>query len=99
MALLNLLLLITMIVHITLAGKAKTVREKKPSTPLSLWMIKATPSEESTTTVTKDTSKTEKFSYKYDSYDDKGNWTQRTSYNEKGKPVKVIKRTISYYKD
>jgi hypothetical protein len=60
---------------------------------------KGDPSEESTTTVTKDTSKTEKFSYKYDSYDDKGNWTQRTSYNEKGKPVKVIKRTISYYKD
>ena len=56
-------------------------------------------SEESTTTVTKDTSKTEKFTYKYDNYDDKGNWIQRTTYNEKGKPIKVIKRTIAYYKD
>jgi len=60
---------------------------------------KGDPSEESTTTVTKDTAKTEKFTYKYDNYDDKGNWTQRTNYNEKGKPVKVIKRTITYYKD
>jgi len=60
---------------------------------------KGDPSEESTTTVTKDASKTEKFTYKYDDYDDKGNWTQRTSYNEKGKPVKVIKRTITYNKD
>lgn len=56
-------------------------------------------SEESTTTVTKDTSKTEKFTYKYDKYDDKGNWIQRTTYNEKGKPVKLTKRIVTYYKD
>lgn len=43
--------------------------------------------------------KTEKTSFKYDSYDDKGNWTQRTTYNEKGKPTKITKRTITYYKD
>lgn len=56
-------------------------------------------SEESRTTVMKDSTKTEKFTYKYDSYDDKGNWTQRTTYNEKGKPVKLTKRTVSYYRD
>jgi hypothetical protein len=56
-------------------------------------------SEESRTTVTKDSAKTEKFTYKYDSYDDKGNWIQRTTYNEKGKPVKLTKRTVTYYKD
>jgi len=55
--------------------------------------------EESRTTVTKDSSKTEKFTYKYDSYDDKGNWLQRTTYNEKAKPIKVTKRTFTYYKD
>ena len=37
--------------------------------------------------------------YRYDSFDDKGNWTQRTEMDEKGKPVKITKRTITYYKD
>jgi hypothetical protein len=54
---------------------------------------------EETTTTTKDSAKTEKFTYKYDSYDDKGNWTQMTTYNEKGKPIKLTKRVFTYYKD
>ena len=52
-----------------------------------------------TTRVMKDSSKTETVVYKYDSYDDKGNWTQRTTYDDKGKPTKISKRTITYYKD
>ncbi|MFI5185344.1 MAG: hypothetical protein ACHQF0_01320 [Chitinophagales bacterium] len=55
--------------------------------------------EESDMTVTKDSTKNETFTYKYDSYDDKGNWTQRTTYNDKGKPTKIIKRTYTYYKE
>jgi hypothetical protein len=55
--------------------------------------------ESTTTTVMKDSTKTETVSYKYDSYDDKGNWTQRTTYNDKGKPTKIVKRTLTYYKD
>jgi hypothetical protein len=55
--------------------------------------------ETTTMTVIKDSTKTETTSYKYDSYDDKGNWTQRTTYNDKGKPTKIIKRTVTYYKD
>ena len=51
------------------------------------------------TTHMKDTTKTETKTYKYDNMDEKGNWTQRTEYNEKGKPVKIEKRTITYYKD
>ena len=47
----------------------------------------------------KDSTKTETKTYKYDNMDEKGNWTQRTEYNEKGKPVKIEKRTITYYKD
>lgn len=42
-------------------------------------------------------SKTEKKTYKYDNYDDKGNWTQRTTYDDKGKPTKVVKRSLTYY--
>lgn len=37
--------------------------------------------------------------YKYDSFDDKGNWTQRTQSDENGKPEKITKREITYYKD
>jgi hypothetical protein len=55
--------------------------------------------EEVSTTREKDSTKTEKMTYKYDSFDDAGNWTQRTTYNEKGKPSKIIKRTFTYYKD
>ena len=55
--------------------------------------------EEVSTTREKDSTKTEKMTYKYDSFDDTGNWTQRTTYNEKGKPSKIIKRTFTYYKD
>jgi len=60
---------------------------------------KGDPIEEIATTREKDSTKTEKMTYKYDSYDDKGNWTQRTTYNEKGKPSKIIKRTFTYYND
>ena len=60
---------------------------------------KGDPIEEVSTTRQKDSTKTEKMTYKYDSYDDKGNWTQRTTYNEKGKPSKIVKRTFTYYKD
>ena len=55
--------------------------------------------EEVSTTREKDSTKTEKMTYKYDSFDDAGNWTQRTTYNEKGKPSKIVKRTYTYYKD
>ena len=54
-------------------------------------------SEETTTTLEKDISKTEKFTYKY-VLDDKGNWTERTAYNNNGKPTKITKRMITYYK-
>ena len=54
--------------------------------------------EMNSTTITKDSTIHKKETYTYDSYDDKGNWTEKTTYNEKGKPVKVVKRTIIYYK-
>jgi hypothetical protein len=60
---------------------------------------KGDPIDEVSTTREKDSTKTEKMTYKYDTADDQGNWTQRTTYNEKGKPTKVVKRTITYFKD
>ncbi len=50
-------------------------------------------------TVTKDSTTDKVTSYKYDSFDDKGNWTQRTEMDKNGKPVKITKREITYYKD
>ena len=58
---------------------------------------KGDPIEETTTTLDKGVSKTETLTYKYEGTDDKGNWLQRTTYNDKGKATKVVKRTITYY--
>ena len=55
--------------------------------------------EEHSTTREKDSTTTQNLTYKYDSYDDKGNWTQRTTYNDKGKPTSILRRIITYYKD
>lgn len=58
---------------------------------------KKDPSEETTMTVSKDGTKNEKKTFTYDSFDEKGNWTQRTTLNEQGKPTKITKRTFVYY--
>jgi hypothetical protein len=55
--------------------------------------------ESSTKEVTKDSTINKTTKYRYDSFDDKGNWTQRTEMDGTGKPVKIVKRTITYYKD
>ena len=54
-------------------------------------------SEEEYTYVADGQSKAEKKTYKYDNYDDKGNWTQRTTYDDKNKPTQVVKRSLMYY--
>jgi len=55
--------------------------------------------ETTTKEVTKDSTINKTTSYRYDSFDDKKNWTQRTEMDEKRKPVKITKRTIIYYKE
>jgi hypothetical protein len=54
--------------------------------------------ERSSKNVMKDSTVNKTKKYKYDSFDDKGNWTQRTESDENGKPVKITKREITYYK-
>jgi hypothetical protein len=46
----------------------------------------------------KDSAVTKMTTYKYDSYDEQGNWTQRSVYDEKGKLTKVIRRAYVYFK-
>jgi len=44
----------------------------------------------------KDSATTTLTAYKYSDWDDHGNWLQQTTYNEKGKATKIIRRTITY---
>jgi hypothetical protein len=37
--------------------------------------------------------------YKYNGFDSQGNWIERTEFDKNGKPVKITKREISYYKE
>jgi hypothetical protein len=62
-------------------------------------VVESTYKEIKTDSTKKDSTITTVTKYSYDTFDDKGNWTQRTEMNEKGKPVKIVKRTITYYKE
>ena len=52
----------------------------------------------SSTNVTKDTTTTTVTKYTYETHDDMGNWTQRTTWNDKGKATAITKRTYTYRK-
>jgi hypothetical protein len=44
----------------------------------------------------KETTKITSNTYTYQDYDSHGNWTQRTTLDDKGKPTKIVKRIITY---
>ncbi len=48
--------------------------------------------------VTKDSTTTKVTKYTYDSHDEMGNWTQRTTWDDKGKATAVTKRKYTYRK-
>ncbi|MEO7835270.1 MAG: hypothetical protein ABIR50_08115 [Ginsengibacter sp.] len=54
--------------------------------------------EETSMTVTKDSTINKVTTYKYDGMDANGNWTEKTEIDANGKPVKITKREITYYK-
>lgn len=62
-------------------------------------VVESTYKEVKTDSTKKDTTITTVTKYRYDTFDDKGNWTQRTEMDKDGKPVKIVKRTITYYKE
>ncbi len=62
-------------------------------------MIESTYKEVKTDSTKKDTTITTVTKYRYDTFDDNGNWPQRTEMDKDGKPVKIVKRTITYYKE
>lgn len=57
---------------------------------------KGNPIADNSTTLTKGVSKTEANTYKYQ-LDEKGNWTMRTTINDKGKTTSITKRKITYF--
>ena len=59
---------------------------------------KNNPIETTEKNVTKDSTTNTVIRYKYDSFDNQGNWTQRTEIDVNGKPKKITKREITYYK-
>jgi len=51
-----------------------------------------------TMSMVKDSTKYDTTMYRYDKYDEQGNWIQRITLTASGKPNKIIKREITYYK-
>jgi len=54
--------------------------------------------EVSNTNITKDSTTTTVTKYTYETHDEMGNWTQRTTWNDKGKATAITKRTYTYRK-
>ncbi len=54
--------------------------------------------ERSNTNVGKDSTTTTVTKYTYEAHDDMGNWTQRTTWNDKGKATSITKRTVNFRK-
>lgn len=73
-------------------GKVKTSSTSK-------YNEKGELTENSNTTVTKDSTTTTITKYTYDTHDEKGNWTQRTTWDDKGKATKITKRVYTYRKE
>lgn len=48
--------------------------------------------------VTKDSTINTFIKYKYNGFDGQDNWIERTEFDKNGKPVKITKREITYYK-
>ena len=54
--------------------------------------------EVSNTNITKDSTTTKVTKYTYDAHDEMGNWTQRTTWDDKGKATAITKRKYTYRK-
>ena len=74
---------------LTYSGKVK-LNDKKDIAMLDETIVTTDPKTK------KDSTKNTVTTYTYDGWDAHGNWTQQTSVNEKGKPIKIVKRIILY---
>lgn len=84
--------------HKMLESTVKDSVGKVANTNTAKYNDKGEPIERSNTTYKNDTATTKITKYTYESHDDMGNWTQRTEWDDKGKAVKIVKRTYMYRK-
>jgi len=71
---------------------------KTKQTFASKYNDKGEATENTNTTITKDSTTTKVTKFTYETHDDMGNWTQRTAWDDKGKATAVVKRTYTYRK-
>jgi hypothetical protein len=70
-------------------GKVKTLNKY-------MYNDKGEQIESSSANTVKDSTTTKVTKYTYDTHDEKGNWTQKTTWDDKGKATKITKRTYTY---
>ena len=78
---------------------AKDSVGKTKSSSLYKYNDKGEQVEASNTNITNDSTTTKVTKYTYETHDEMGNWTQRTSWDDKGKATAVVKRTYTYRKE
>jgi hypothetical protein len=84
--------------HLFLSFVMKDSVGKVKNTSTAKYNDKGEQIESSNTEITKDSTTTKVTKYTYESHDDMGNWTQRTTWDEKGKATGITKRTYTYKK-
>jgi len=84
--------------HRFLESTTKDSVGKVKNSNVSRYNEKGEQIEFSTTTVAKDSTTTKVTKYTYETHDDMGNWTQRTTWDDKGKATAIAKRSYTYRK-
>lgn len=84
--------------HLFMSSTTKDSVGKVKNTNSAKYNDKGEQIENSFTDMTKDTTKTTVTKYTYETHDDMGNWTQRTTWDDKGKATAITKRTFTYRK-
>lgn len=84
--------------HLFMSATTKDSVGKVKNTNVAKYNDKGEQTEYTYTDMTKDTTKTTITKYTYESHDEMGNWTQRTTWNDKGKATGIVKRTFVYRK-
>ena len=84
--------------HLFLSFTMKDSVGKVKNTSTAKYNDKGEQTEYSNTDITKDSTTTKVTKYTYESHDDMGNWTQRTTWDDKGKATAITKRTYTYRK-
>ncbi len=84
--------------HLFLTSTTKDSVGTVKSSSSSKFNDKGEQIEASFTNVGKDSTTTKVTKYTYETHDEMGNWTQRTTWDDKGKATKIDKRTYTYRK-